>query len=229
MARSGKPCLIWPREKFNTVSRQAGLCSVASRLLSSHVAQPVLELGQPQIPVRRLPRLGSRAGDRADRVDQLQRIHRIAAVLALVAVRFGITAYVALALDVAIGQKLVGLHIEELLGFLLGEIPLVVDRGEELLAEPGVEIDEPGLMRAAVDVELDAQPAEILGLAGVVPGGELLDAGSSLRAEISEATPLSSLPQMKRTSSPRARAKRTNVSAGRYAPAMWPTWSRPFE
>jgi hypothetical protein len=50
-----------------------------------------------------------------------------------------------------------------------------VDCAEEVLADLLMTLDVAGLVRAAVDVEFDAQALEIPDLAFVVEGGQLLD------------------------------------------------------
>jgi len=159
-----------------------GLTVARKTLGFEPLAQRLFELAQPQVPVGRFSWLGTGARDRALGLDQLHRLDGLAARLALISKGLGIAARLAVvtpvvagALYVAVGEKLIGLRVVELLGRALDEVTLVVNRAEELLADLLVPRDEIGVMRSAPDVEFDAQSREVGKLSRVVVRGQLRD------------------------------------------------------
>jgi hypothetical protein len=74
-----------------------------------------------------IPHYGFLARQLRNRVNQFGRRERRAAHLALVAVSGGVATNRALALNVAVGQKLIGFFVEVLTGSLLDKIALVVE------------------------------------------------------------------------------------------------------
>ena len=130
------------------------------------------------MPVCRLADFRALAGDLADRIDQQQRIDHLAAGFALIAGGAGLATVVAGAAHVAVGQEALGLGVVELLGAELGEVTLVVDAAEKLLADALVSLAVAGLVRAAKNVEIDAQAGEVLLLPLVEVRADLLGAAA---------------------------------------------------
>ena len=115
------------------------------------------------------------AREHADRVDQPGLIHGSAALLALVSEGLIAGAMRTRSANEPIRQELLGFQVVQLLCGALGEQPFLMDLQKEILTEPLMDIDVPGLVRAAEDVKLDVEPGEIPLLRCVVVGGQLLD------------------------------------------------------
>ena len=101
-------------------------------VLQNPLLQPLLVLVEWKIPVRGLVLHQRITVDGIDRVDELIGRERAAALLTLVAVCVGIVAVWALALDIAVGEELVGLLIVVLLALYLHELAVVVELAEEV-------------------------------------------------------------------------------------------------
>ena len=122
-------------------------------LLQDPFLQPVLVFVQGQVPVLGLAHHGLGAADGGVGVDEFHRREVAAAFLTLVAVCVGVSAVGALAHDVAVGEKLVGLLVVILFRLLLYELALVVELAEEVGCQLAVCLR----CGAAVDVERDAK------------------------------------------------------------------------
>ena len=126
------------------------------RALDDVVAEPIFVPSHGEVPQRRGPEHRCGAAEGGARVDELGGTQGLAAFLALVAVRTVMTTRGTGALDVAVGQKLLGLFVEKLfVGFDL-KGPFVKQRQEKVLGHLVVL----GRGGAAVVVEADVQPLE---------------------------------------------------------------------
>ena len=88
--------------------------------------QPVAELGEVQVQVRRLPDLGRPAGDLGVRLYELVGLVPRAAVVALVAPRLLVAAHGAGPLDVAVRQEAALGRAVHLLALGLGDVPALL-------------------------------------------------------------------------------------------------------
>ena len=101
-------------------------------LLEDPFAQAGLPFVEGQIPVAGLLEYRRIACDGRFRIYEVGGVERRAALLALVAVGVLVAAMGACAGHIAVGQKLVGLRIVELLRLLLDELTLLVEAAEEI-------------------------------------------------------------------------------------------------